>query len=134
MVIKNVFNAEQFEWQGNEENIVRRIAALNDMESVSQINPPRVEELPKKRAAVFPYITESAVSLFRHRVPINVNTINESRVLLVHSLPSGTQHGDFVSVPYRAMRASFQTRVSKGTGRFSTMMRTFFFTDSESFL
>ena len=33
-MIEDVLNPEQLKWQGNEENIVRRVAALNDMKSV----------------------------------------------------------------------------------------------------
>src|SRR5712664_273716 len=45
MMIEDVFDAKEFERQSNEENGVRRIAALNDMKSVPQIDPPCIEEL-----------------------------------------------------------------------------------------
>jgi hypothetical protein len=42
MMVENILNAQGFEWQSGQENIVWRIAALNDMKSVPQIDPPGI--------------------------------------------------------------------------------------------
>ena len=51
-MVKDVLDPQEFEWQSNQENVVRRITALNGMEPTPQIDPPRVQELPKERPAV----------------------------------------------------------------------------------
>src|SRR4030095_7516325 len=96
-MIKNVLNAKKFKWQGNQDNIVGGITALNDMKSASQIDPPRVQELPKKRAAVFAQIPEGTVSLLRHWVAVDMNPI-DNLVSSAIALASGTQYSDVVTV------------------------------------
>ena len=51
VMIEDIFHAQEFEREGDQKNIVRRITALNHVETVPKINPPGVEELPKQCAA-----------------------------------------------------------------------------------
>src|SRR5208283_4076652 len=97
MMIEDVLDPQQFERQSNQENIVGRITALNDMKAAPQEYPPSVEELPKEGPAVFPEISQGSVSFFRHRVPVDPNPIDNFVPLLV-SFPSGTQYGHFIPI------------------------------------
>src|SRR5271157_1645207 len=96
MVIEDVLDPQQFERQSNQENIVGRIAALNDMKAAPQEDPASVEELPKERPAVFPEITQGSASFF-HRVPVDPNPI-DNFVLLLVPFPSRTQYGHFIPI------------------------------------
>src|SRR6185437_686859 len=62
--IEYVFDSQQFEWERDQKNVVGRIARLNNLESMPQIDPPGIEKFPKQCAAVFPSVSERAVSLF----------------------------------------------------------------------
>src|ERR1035438_1635187 len=97
MMIEDVLHPKQFERQSNQENIVGRITALNDMKATPQEDPPGVEELPKKRPAVFPEITQGSTSFFRHRVPVDPNPIDNFVPLLV-AFRSGTQYCHFIPI------------------------------------
>jgi hypothetical protein len=44
VVIKNVSDSEQFEGQCNEENVVRRIASLNNVKPTPEVNPQGIQE------------------------------------------------------------------------------------------
>ena len=46
-MVEDILHAQQLERQGDQEDIVGRIAALNDVKAAPQIDPPGVEELPK---------------------------------------------------------------------------------------
>ena len=77
VVVENVLNTHKFEWQSNQENIVRRIAPLNDMKSMSKIDPTRKQELPKEGAAVFPEVPEGVTPLCRHGMSVNTNSVDD---------------------------------------------------------
>src|SRR5580692_1010745 len=96
-MIEDVFHSQEFEREGDQKNIVGGITALNDMETVPKIDPPSVEELPKQRTAKFEEIPERTVSLFWHRVPIDVYPAKNFVAGSV-ALASGTQYGDVVTV------------------------------------
>ena len=51
-MIKDVFNPQKLKQERNKENIVWRVATLNDVESAAQIDPPRVDKLPKQSTTV----------------------------------------------------------------------------------
>src|ERR1035438_10270152 len=97
MMIEYVLDPQQFERQGDQENIVGRITGLNDMKAAPQKDPPSVEKLPKERPAVFPEMTQGSASFFRHRVPVDPNHIDNFVRLLV-PFPSGTQYGHFIPI------------------------------------
>src|SRR5271157_387262 len=96
MVIEDVLDPQQFERQSNQENIVGRITALNDMKAAPQKDPPSVEKLPKERPAVFREIAQGSASFF-HRVPVDANPIDNFVPLLV-PFPGGTQYGHFIPI------------------------------------
>src|ERR1035441_7263863 len=45
VVVEDVFHPKQFEGQSNEEDIVRWVTTLNDMEAATKVNPPSIEKL-----------------------------------------------------------------------------------------
>src|SRR6266851_3401859 len=96
-MIENVLNPEEFERQGNHENVVRGIAALNDMKSTSPIDSPCVEKLPKKSAAVFVEVPQGTIAFSWHRMAVDMNSINNFMSLRV-ALAPGTQYVHFVPV------------------------------------
>jgi hypothetical protein len=64
MVIEDVRDSQDLKWQSNQENVIRRVAPLDDMEPVAQIDPPGVYKLPKQCAAVFEQIAEETFPSF----------------------------------------------------------------------
>src|ERR1700689_1188731 len=96
-MIEDVFDPEQFERQGDNKDVVRRIAALNDMKSVLQIDPPRVKELPKQRGGVFAPVTEQVITILRMGVPVDMNPLDDFMPSLIALAPR-TQDGHFVAV------------------------------------
>jgi hypothetical protein len=95
-MIEDVFNTENFEWQGDKENVVRRITTLDYMESMAKINPRRVEKLPKEGANIFVQVPQKIISFRRHRVPIDVDP--SDHFVTSHALALGRQHGNFIAV------------------------------------
>src|ERR1035437_73838 len=75
MMIEDVLDPEDFEEQGNQENIVRGIAALNHVKPSPQIDPPGEKELPKQGATELPYIALGAVPFLGHGVTIDTDPI-----------------------------------------------------------
>ena len=73
MMIEDVLNSKQLERQGYHENVIGRIATLDNMESAPQINPPSVESLPKQSPAELPQIAEGTIPLFRCWMTVNMN-------------------------------------------------------------
>ena len=96
-MIEDKFNPEKLEWKGDKKNVVRRVATLNYVESVSEIDPPRVEEFPKQRATVFVQIPQVTIPLGRHVVPVNVNPLDHFMTLHGPLLPRA-QYGDSVAI------------------------------------
>ena len=90
-MVENVLNPQELERQRNQENVVGRIAALNDMKSASQIDPPRVQKLPKQRAAVFDTDTREGYFLLwawgagRYEPPRLLRAVARSPCLVEHS-------------------------------------------------
>ena len=101
MVVEDIFHAEKFEGEGNHENIVGRIAALDHMETAAQENPPCIEKFPKQCAAVLPQISERGVSSPRHGVPVDMDPFQHF-VPLGITLTPGAQNSDFVTVLLQA--------------------------------
>src|SRR5580704_8457071 len=97
VMIKNVFDAQEFEREGYQENIVGGITALNDLKPVPKIDPPGVEELPEKCAAEFDKITEGAVPFFGHWMSIDMHVV-ENFVPRRIALAARTQYGDLEAV------------------------------------
>lgn len=96
MVVKHVLDAEKLEWKGYEENIVRRVAPLNDMEAAPKVDPPRVHYFPEQGTPVFPKIADRGFPFFGHRMSINVNTCQVLIALFV-ALAFWTQNGNLVT-------------------------------------
>jgi hypothetical protein len=94
-MIEDVLHSQELERQGHQEDIVGRIATLNDLKSVSQVDPPTVEELPKQRASEFAQIPQSAVPFFGHRVPVDLDAL-ENFVPFSVAFAPGTQHRNLV--------------------------------------
>src|SRR5690242_14268148 len=82
VMIEDIFDSKQFEWQSDQENVVRRIAALNDIESALNVNPQRVYNFPKERPSIFPDIADWAVTFPSHWMPIDVDSIEND--MLIH--------------------------------------------------
>src|SRR5215831_14273276 len=96
-MVEDVLDAQEFERQDKQENIVGRITTLNDMKSTPQIDPPRVQKFPKQRTRVLAEIAEGTVSFFEHWVPVDMNPVDDFTPLLV-ALAPGTQYGHLVPV------------------------------------
>src|SRR5215472_4956077 len=96
-MVEDILHTKKFEEDRDQENGVRRIAALYDLKTAAQIDPPRVKEFPEKGGAVLPDITESAIAFFRHWMPIDVDSFQKF-VSFAIVLPSGTQNRDLVTV------------------------------------
>src|SRR5580704_1090037 len=95
-MVENVFHAEQLKDQGHQEDIVRRIAGLNDMEAVPQENPPGINKLPTEGPSVLPQISHRSVAFWGHWVAVDSNAA-EHLVAAFRFTPR-TQDCDFVSV------------------------------------
>ena len=75
-MVENVLDPQDFERQSNQKDIVWRIAALNNVKSVRKVDPARVQELPEQSTGVFPEITEGCVSLSRHGVSVDTDSLD----------------------------------------------------------
>src|SRR5271166_4937533 len=66
------------------------------MESMPQVDPPHIPELPKQRPAIFPQVSKRAIPFFRHGVPIDADAAD---ILFSEFSPLGlgTQHGNLIS-------------------------------------
>ena len=73
VVIENIFDPEKFKRQRDQENVIRRVAALNYPEPAAHENPPGIQELPSQGIAVFEEITEGTISFFSCGVAVNMN-------------------------------------------------------------
>ena len=72
-MIEYVFHSQQLEWECHHKDIVWWIAALNYMETVAEVNPPRVQTLPEQGINIFPHISQGAVAVCGCRMSINVH-------------------------------------------------------------
>src|SRR5579872_234184 len=104
MMIENVLDAEQLKRQRDQEDIVRRIAALDHMKAMSHVDPRRIQKLPEQRRDVLPQIAKHGVSLRRHRVSVDVDPFNHL-MSLCKAFSSRTQYRHVISVSLK--RASF---------------------------
>src|ERR1700683_398082 len=110
-MIENVFDPEQLEGQRHQKNIVGRIAALNDVKSAPEINPPRVHKLPEQCPAEFPQISQRTVALGGYRMAVDVHAFQKLVAALVAFAPR-TQNRNFIAMlmqaagflPYPAVR------------------------------
>ena len=96
MVVENIFDSEDLERERNQENVVRRVAALNNIEATPEIDEPRIEKFPEKDEAILVYIASGAVPFLRRRVAIDVNSFENFMSPLV-ALPARTKDGHFVT-------------------------------------
>src|SRR5580698_4470930 len=96
-MVKDVLHSEEFERERHHENAIRRIASLNDMKSAGDEDPPTVQEFPEQSPTIFPQITYGAVPFFGHRMPIDVDSI-ENLMASPVSLTSGTKYADVITV------------------------------------
>src|SRR5262245_21075743 len=97
MMIENILHAEKLEWQGHQEDIVRRIASLQDMEPVTQEDPPGIEELPEKGGAVLPQIPHRAIAFTGHGMAIDMHPIDQFVAPLV-AFAARAQNGYLVAL------------------------------------
>jgi hypothetical protein len=74
-MIEYVLHANEFERESDQENVVGRIAALNDVKTASQKDPPREKELPKQRTTELPHVTQRAVPLLGRGVAVNMDPL-----------------------------------------------------------
>ena len=96
-MIEYELDSQELKWQRHQENIVGGITRLNDIKSVSQIDPPGVKKFPKQRAAVFEQVSEKAMTFLRQPVPVDMNPVDHFVSLLL-ALGSGTQDSHLKSV------------------------------------
>jgi hypothetical protein len=87
-MIKDIFDAEQLEWKSNEEDVVWRIATLNDLETMAEENHPGVQKLPEESATILPKMAERTIALLNDWVPVDVHII-QVFILLWMILPAG---------------------------------------------
>ena len=97
VMVEDVFDAEELEWESDEENIVGRIAALKDVEAAAEENPPREQELPKERPAELPYVAKCAVPFLDHGMPIDVNAF-ETLISALVAFAFGAEDRNLVAV------------------------------------
>src|SRR6516162_6924920 len=98
MMIENILDPKESERQGNQENTIRRIAALNDLKSAPQKDPPRVPKFPKQSTPVFEQIPKGGTSFCGHWMSVDVDPVNNFVPSLVTLVPPRTQHAYLVVV------------------------------------
>src|SRR5579859_614359 len=96
VVVKNVLHSKEFERQCDQKNIIGRIATLNDIKSMPQIDPQRIPKLPEQRATVLPQIPHRSASLRWRGMSIDADSVNNF-VSCGARFSSGTQNRHFVS-------------------------------------
>src|SRR5579859_5760052 len=74
-MIEDVPHSKQPEGEGDQKNIVRRIASLDDLEASRQKDPPREQELPEQRRRIFQNIAERPIRFVWHGMPVDVDTL-----------------------------------------------------------
>jgi hypothetical protein len=74
-----------------------RIAALENLETAAQEDPPGEEKLPKEGPAELPYVAQWTVAFLDHRVPVNVHSL-QTLVSALVALAFGAQDGNLVAV------------------------------------
>ena len=89
VVIEHELLAEQLVETADEENRVRRIAGVDDVEAAAEQDLQRQPELHDQRHAVLERITQRAVGLARQRMPVNVDAVDALEALLVARAPWG---------------------------------------------
>jgi hypothetical protein len=82
-MIENIFDAEKFEWQGDQKNVVGRITSLNHIESVPQIDPQCIQELKSESASIFSHIAPWGSCLYWHGMAVNAYAVD-------NLIPGGT--------------------------------------------
>jgi hypothetical protein len=98
MVVEDVFDPQQLERKGDQKNVIGRIAALDNMKAAPPVNPPCIQEFPKKSATIFIQIPKRTIPFFGHGMPEDMDAIDHlvpSRV----TFASGAQDGHAVTVP-----------------------------------
>jgi hypothetical protein len=96
-MVENVLHSKEFEWKRNQNDVVGRIAPLDDIKAVPQEDPQRIEELPKQGATVFPQIPHRSASLCRRWMPIDTDSVEDLKSF-GRPFPSGAQYRHLVSV------------------------------------
>src|SRR5215468_2105304 len=95
-MVKNIFDPEKFEREGDKEYIIRGITSLNYLKSTPDENPPGIEKLPKQGDAVFKDVSEGTIGLRGRRMPINMHAFQEFIALGV-AFSTRTENGYFIS-------------------------------------
>ena len=83
VVIEHELLAEQLVEAADEENRVRRIAGVDDVEAAPEQHLQRQPELHDQRHAVFERVAQRAVGLARQRMPMDVDAVDRLETLLV---------------------------------------------------
>jgi hypothetical protein len=96
-MIEDILHSKQFEGEGDNENVIGRIAALNHMKSSPKIDPPSEKELPKQCPTELPEVTERAVPFLGQWVPVDMDPL-KTLVSCHLTFALGRQYGDLVSV------------------------------------
>src|ERR1700685_36286 len=104
VMVEDVLDPEQLERQGHQKNIIGGIAALNDVKSTTEINPPGVHKFPEQSPAELPQIPQRTVALGGYRMAVDVYAFQKLIAALV-PFALRTQYRDFVAVLMQA--ASF---------------------------
>src|ERR1700730_18410578 len=103
VMIEDLLNLKQLEGQRHQKNFIGWIAALNDVKSAAEINPPGIHKLPEQSPAEFPQISQWTVALGRHRMAVDVYAFQKLIAALV-PFATRTQYRDFVAVLMQATR------------------------------
>lgn len=82
MVIEDVFYAKQLERQRHQENEVGRIAALNDINALFEVDFPCQHGFPEQRRAVFEQKSERPARFERQGMAMDFHAINDFVALL----------------------------------------------------
>jgi hypothetical protein len=96
VVVEHEPLAEQLVEAADQENGVRRIAGVNDVETAAEEDLQRKPELHEQRDAVFEQVAREPVRLARQRVPVDVDVIDALETFLV-ARSLGTDDGNRIA-------------------------------------
>ena len=89
MVVEDVAHAERPERPGDEEDQVRRVAALQEVDAPLAAHPEGEPQLVPERRDILPQVAERAVAVRRHGVAVDVHALEHLVAQPRSPYPSG---------------------------------------------
>ncbi len=96
MVVEDELLAEQLVESADQEEEVRRVAGVNDVEASSQQHSPREHEGREQGFAVFAHVADRGRGLGRRPIAVDVNALDDFVARIV-ARRARTDHGDRVA-------------------------------------